>query len=920
MSNKKCPICFEALAKKDNSFYCNNCQTEYLEKYFDSEYVANNYQNIQKQYLVDYKPIDFGVRPSNYLEIYEQIKAKYLKPGKVGGFDYQDYINKYGVQSQTEEEAVVDKFDDISYESLSAAEKALVGKLREQIRNNPENAQEVFDLFEEEVKSNQALSSDSIRGIFCNIIHDVPEENKNTYIGFYHAISGRVKNHEQREARGRGGYALIQEAVAILNADFEIYESVLYRPKEYKSIEAKYNKALEELGTLDKYSVTSNEIDAILESFRNFASKVKTKKMIKKIKRRRFTITSIVVTIAVALILIGFIPTPVYQGIDTSYMDQLYYLANGEKQHDYSDNIFNQASEDDYYNHAYAFAGFKGLFWENCFNKKEYTLEGSVDGVPVIGITQLNYNEKLETLYLPETIQFIDKYAFSNCPNLKTVTATNDVRDDINVLPNSIRYIGNSAFEYNNLDAVLLPSDLQFVYGSSFNESTKVQYPGDSGEFDDICIGDANFNAKFDYITIYFVDVLKQDNVNEYNSNIFHSVRVKAHTSKAEFTAPSVSRYGYDLKGYSYLGKQENLLVDETLQYSGKGFNETIYLFTYYTPTVYNIKYELFDGENSSSNKTTYTIEDYVSVYEPSKVGYTFEGWYQDRHFNNPASTSFSSSTGDKTYYAKFTANEYQVSTGTHSSVVVTYDYNYSGARPTEVEYSPGDSIVYPTNPTREGYLFTGWYTESSCVNKYYFNTEINADMTLYAGWGTASKTYNSWSISGNTFTSTGHNHSSSYTLTITAPCKVNVSFNYSVSSESGYDWLTIYINGSQYDRISGSTSGRSYSGTLQAGQTVRFVYSKDGSANSGNDCGTIYNFLMTSTENITSTAEVIEGNVTVTYDAPFELSVPTQSGYTFKGYFTGENGTGTQITDELGHSLVNWNRLEDLIVYPYFE
>jgi len=47
-----------------------------------------------------------------------------------------------------------------------------------------------------------------------------------------------------------------------------------------------------------------------------------------------------------------------------------------------------------------------------------------------------------------------------------------------------------------------------------------------------------------------------------------------------------------------------------------------------------------------------------------------------------------------------------------------------------------GESLEYPVEPTREGYRFTGWYTDSACFERWDSeNWKIEADMTLYAGW-----------------------------------------------------------------------------------------------------------------------------------------------------------------------------------------
>ena len=47
-----------------------------------------------------------------------------------------------------------------------------------------------------------------------------------------------------------------------------------------------------------------------------------------------------------------------------------------------------------------------------------------------------------------------------------------------------------------------------------------------------------------------------------------------------------------------------------------------------------------------------------------------------------------------------------------------------------------GELLEVPEPPTREGYAFTGWYTDAACYELW--NTEedtIQADTMLYAGW-----------------------------------------------------------------------------------------------------------------------------------------------------------------------------------------
>lgn len=51
------------------------------------------------------------------------------------------------------------------------------------------------------------------------------------------------------------------------------------------------------------------------------------------------------------------------------------------------------------------------------------------------------------------------------------------------------------------------------------------------------------------------------------------------------------------------------------------------------------------------------------------------------------------------------------------------------------------DKLVKPTNPTKDGYVFDGWYIDDLLNESYNFDTPITKDIILYAKW--IEKTYN---------------------------------------------------------------------------------------------------------------------------------------------------------------------------------
>ena len=71
----------------------------------------------------------------------------------------------------------------------------------------------------------------------------------------------------------------------------------------------------------------------------------------------------------------------------------------------------------------------------------------------------------------------------------------------------------------------------------------------------------------------------------------------------------------------------------------------------------------------------------------------------------------------------------------------VTFNYNYPGSRPTQVKVEAGSTVEKPEDPVREGFGFTGWYTEIGCVNLFDFNTPITKNTVLFAGWSESNLT-----------------------------------------------------------------------------------------------------------------------------------------------------------------------------------
>ncbi|MCQ2530733.1 MAG: InlB B-repeat-containing protein [Lachnospiraceae bacterium] len=66
---------------------------------------------------------------------------------------------------------------------------------------------------------------------------------------------------------------------------------------------------------------------------------------------------------------------------------------------------------------------------------------------------------------------------------------------------------------------------------------------------------------------------------------------------------------------------------------------------------------------------------------------------------------------------------------------IVTFNMNGHGVQIPAQTVTEGLSVIKPENPEADGYTFKGWYSDSELKSAFDFDTEVNADITLYAKW-----------------------------------------------------------------------------------------------------------------------------------------------------------------------------------------
>lgn len=165
-------------------------------------------------------------------------------------------------------------------------------------------------------------------------------------------------------------------------------------------------------------------------------------------------------------------------------------------------------------------------------------------------------------------------------------------------------------------------------------------------------------------------------------------------------------------------------------------------LFEYdYLPSVYKIAYNLNGGTNNSSNPSYYNVLYGVSLKNPTRTGYTFDGWYiggtKVTGINEGKTAWFTSAdnlyqelasrkTGNITLEARWTLNKYTLS----------FNPNGGTVNPTSKTVSYGSPYGDLPTPTKSGNTFLGWFTEKDGGTRVSSTTTMGAsNVTLYAHW-----------------------------------------------------------------------------------------------------------------------------------------------------------------------------------------
>ncbi|MDR1215998.1 MAG: InlB B-repeat-containing protein [Treponema sp.] len=140
----------------------------------------------------------------------------------------------------------------------------------------------------------------------------------------------------------------------------------------------------------------------------------------------------------------------------------------------------------------------------------------------------------------------------------------------------------------------------------------------------------------------------------------------------------------------------------------------------------YKVTFDADGGTPVPAEQTVVAGEKAQEPEKPTKEGYTFANWYRDAAKTTQWNFATDVVVQNTTIYAKW------VSGDNVQSYTVTFNTDGGSTAPAEQDVVSGEPVAKPADPTKEGYIFSGWYNGQTPWD---FSTGITQAITLTAHW-----------------------------------------------------------------------------------------------------------------------------------------------------------------------------------------
>ncbi|MCQ2478864.1 MAG: InlB B-repeat-containing protein, partial [Clostridia bacterium] len=141
---------------------------------------------------------------------------------------------------------------------------------------------------------------------------------------------------------------------------------------------------------------------------------------------------------------------------------------------------------------------------------------------------------------------------------------------------------------------------------------------------------------------------------------------------------------------------------------------------------LYTVTVENDCNGTAEADKTTAAAGETITLTATPNSGYHFKEW-QSSDVTIRGNT-FIMPEKNVTVTAIFEADA-------PTTYTVTFNMNGHGTQVADQTVEDGNKATKPADPTAEGWTFSGWYKDASCISAFDFNTPITADTVVYAKW-----------------------------------------------------------------------------------------------------------------------------------------------------------------------------------------
>lgn len=322
--------------------------------------------------------------------------------------------------------------------------------------------------------------------------------------------------------------------------------------------------------------------------------------------------------------------------------------------------------------------------------------------------------------------------------------------------------------------------------------------------------------------------------------------------------------------GYQFLGWTSETVITPTIDLQiFHNSHEDYEIKANWQPNKYQISFALNGGNQIEDTTIEVSFNQMVVFPTPSRVGYTFLGWYHDDVkyesglWTTPSSLALTALWSEINY-----GITYILSGGTNNST-----------NPNSYTYDGGSIVL--SEPIRPGYSFVGWTTPNDLnpiLNKVIPNNSVG-DLSFTANWIPKSYVVTFDVNGGNALETNEDIYTFDTEIILPTPSRL------------GYDFLGWYLGDKPI-----------FSGIWKLDSDV--VLEAKWTAKS---------------YTITTFSNGFESSTTVSFDSTYILNHMAIDGFSFDGYFDEENGNGTRYTDNQGNSLVTYTELENSTLFAHY-